>query len=158
MTISSLLIICIVGPGCCLCCYLLKEKIALGKENQCNEKTNKTSRVFSPTAFENVHKGRQNINSEKGASRIPLTRNSAFLEPPTCVRIFGHLGPAFRLRWKQGSAHSPLLTQSAWTRKVGQPHLKARLASSNSKQQPYTKAMACIFSESAWRVKREQGC
>jgi len=79
MTISSLLIICILGLGCLLCCHLLKEKIALGKENQRNEKTNKNPHVFSQTAFEILHKSRQNINSEEQTSRIPLTRNPAFL-------------------------------------------------------------------------------
>lgn len=132
MTISSLLIICIVGLGCLLCCYLLKEKIALGKENQHTQTHTK------------MHSAKPLLKSYTKAGKIYVLRNKPAEFPShaiqyfynhvlVCVWRFGHSAASLlgsRLRWKPN--------------KVGQPRVRASPAVSKSKSQPGNKAPACI--------------
>lgn len=136
---------------------------------------NKKPHVFSQTAFEILHKDRENINSEKQTNRIPLTRNPTFLL--SCTYVCEYSGIRCQPSGWGGNqpAHKHLLPHSLHgTYKVGQPKLRASLAISKNKHQPDTKAVTCIihanflfawqpwyctsFFSSARRAESEQGC
>lgn len=66
------------GLGCLLCCYLLKEKIALGKENQHNEKTNKKA----------MYSAKPLLKSYTKAGKIYILRNKLAEYPSHAIQHF----------------------------------------------------------------------
>lgn len=164
-------------PGLSSLLSFIERKIALGKENQCNEKTNKNLHVFSQTAFEILHKGRQNIKILRNKeAEFPLLANRHFYDH-VLIYVHEYLGIECQTSGRGGNqagSRHPLPGSLHGTHKVGQPTLRASLAIDKSKNQPATKVVICticmnlVFAQQPWycispskpahRVNREQGC